>query len=554
PGGLPDYIASGNGRIEATEIDIATKSGGRLLEVMVREGELVEAGQVLARVDTQSLRASLLEAQAQVRQAQHAELAAQAMVSQRESEKAAASAVVAQRQTELMSAPNRYKRSHTMAQRGSIPTQQLEDDQAAMEGAEAALNAAKAQVASVDAAIAAARAQVVQAQSLIKAAEATVARLQVEIEDADLKAPRAGRVQYRVAEPGEVLGAGGRVLNMIDISDVYMTFYLPTAAAGRVALGTDVRLVLDAAPDVVIPAKISFVASTAQFTPKTVETENERLKLMFRVKASIDPQLLKKYAQQVKTGLPGMAYVRLDDSREWPPELQMKQVQRRESRHERRRCGGGPAGDPAGRRRSALREQAGIAGNFPGDPGPSYGGPDRAGWGRQVQPVVPDQWRPGNPAGADRGTRRGYGRCPSSSHHRPPYRLYAPGAGQEPVSHPVGGRKPGLLCPPVRPRPTGTGAAHGRAAGGDGPVALQGPSGGQALRRHEAEAGALLRPDPSPGPAGAGRAHHRRRSPVPRTVLGADRAGTQPSPGHECGDRHRLYGRSRRLRLAGRHG
>src|SRR5690606_1529225 len=89
----------------------------------------------------------------------------------------------------------------------------------------------------------------------------------------------------------------------------------------------DVRLVLDAAPDVVIPAKISFVASTAQFTPKTVETENERLKLMFRVKASIDPQLLKKYAQQVKTGLPGMAYVRLDDSREWPHELQMKQVQ-----------------------------------------------------------------------------------------------------------------------------------------------------------------------------------------------------------------------------------
>lgn len=327
PGGLPDYIASGNGRIEATEIDIATKSGGRLLEVMVREGEFVEAGQVLARVDTQSLRASLLEAQAQVQQAQHAELAAQAMVSQRESEKAAALAVVAQRQTELRSAQNRYKRSQTLAQRGSISTQQLEDDQAAMEGAEAALNAAKAQVASVDAAIAAARAQVVQAQSLIKAAEATVARLQVEIEDADLKAPRAGRVQYRVAEPGEVLGAGGRVLNMIDISDVYMTFYLPTAAAGRVALGTDVRLVLDAAPDVVIPAKISFVASTAQFTPKTVETENERLKLMFRVKASIDPQLLKKYAQQVKTGLPGMAYVRLDDSKEWPPELQMKQVQ-----------------------------------------------------------------------------------------------------------------------------------------------------------------------------------------------------------------------------------
>ncbi|WP_206668525.1 HlyD family secretion protein [Pseudomonas saliphila] len=327
PSGLPANIASGNGRIEATEIDIATKSGGRLLEVLVREGEFVDAGEMLAQVDTQSLQASLREAQAQVQQAEHAKSAAEAMVLQRESEKAAARAVVAQRQTELSSARNRYKRSQTLASRGSISVQQLEDYQAAVEGSAAALNAAKAQESSMDAAIAAARAQVVQAQSLIAAAEATVARLQVEIDDADLRAPRAGRVQYRVAEPGEVLGAGGRVLNMIDVSDVYMTFYLPTAAAGRVALGTEVRLVLDAAPDVVIPAKISFVASQAQFTPKTVETQSERLKLMFRVKASIDPELLRKYAQQVKTGLPGMAYVRLDESEEWPPMLQMRQVQ-----------------------------------------------------------------------------------------------------------------------------------------------------------------------------------------------------------------------------------
>lgn len=327
PGELPDYIASGNGRIEATEIDIATRSGGRLLEVMVREGEFVEPGQLLARVDTQSLQASLAEARAQVEQARHSEIAAEALVSQRESEKAASLSVVAQRQTELTSARNRLDRSRALAERGSISTQQLEDHQAAVDGASAALNAAKAQVSSMDAAIAAARAQVIQAQSLIRATEATVERLQVEIEDADLKAPRAGRVQYRVAEPGEVLAPGGRVLNMIDISDVFMTFYLPTTAVGRVALGTEVRLVLDAAPDVIVPARISFVASEAQFTPKTVETQSERLKLMFRVKASIDPGLLKKYARQVKTGLPGMAYVRLDDTRDWPAELQMPQVQ-----------------------------------------------------------------------------------------------------------------------------------------------------------------------------------------------------------------------------------
>jgi len=142
-----------------------------------------------------------------------------------------------------------------------------------------------------------------------------------------LKSPRAGRVQYRVAQPGEVLSAGGRVLNLVDLGDVHMTFFLPTVQAGRVALGAEVRLVLDAAPQYVIPAKATFVADVAQFTPKTVETEEERLKLMFRIKAQIPPELLTKYIQQVKTGLPGMAYVRLDPNVEWPARLQQGLLQ-----------------------------------------------------------------------------------------------------------------------------------------------------------------------------------------------------------------------------------
>ena len=83
---------------------------------------------------------------------------------------------------------------------------------------------------------------------------ATVERIQADIKDSALKSPREGRVQYRVAQPGEVVGAGGRVLSLVDLSDVYMTFFLPTAVVGRVALGTEVRLVLDAAPQYVIPA------------------------------------------------------------------------------------------------------------------------------------------------------------------------------------------------------------------------------------------------------------------------------------------------------------
>jgi HlyD family secretion protein len=131
-------------------------------------------------------------------------------------------------------------------------------------------------------------------------------------------------VQYRVAEPGEVLDAGGVVLNLVDLADVYMTFFLPTQDAGRVAIGTEIRLVLDAAPQYVIPARASFVADVAQFTPKTVETAEERQKLMFRIRAQIPPDLLREHIRQVKTGLPGMAYVRLDPQAEWPPELQAR--------------------------------------------------------------------------------------------------------------------------------------------------------------------------------------------------------------------------------------
>ena len=120
------------------------------------------------------------------------------------------------------------------------------------------------------------------------------------------------------------MAGGGKVLNLVDLSDVYMTFYLPEQAAGRVALGTPVRLVLDAAPDRPIPATISFVADVAQFTPKTVETESERQKLMFRVRARIDPALLRANIDQVKTGLPGVAYVQLDRTQSWPANLTVR--------------------------------------------------------------------------------------------------------------------------------------------------------------------------------------------------------------------------------------
>ncbi|WP_038212578.1 HlyD family secretion protein [Xenophilus azovorans] len=313
-----------NGRIEATEIDVATKLAGRVDNILVDEGAFVKAGQVLAAMQVQTLEAQLREARAQRLQAVNAVASAQAQTAMRRSDKAALTAQVRRAEADLDAARRRLARSETLAKAGATALQTLDDDRAHAFGAEAALAAARAQAASADAAITAAQAQVVSAQSQVEAVEATLERIQAEIDDSQLKAPRDGRVQFRVAQPGEVLAAGGRVLNLIDLSDVYMTFFLPTEAAGRLALGAEARIVLDAAPDYVIPARISFIASAAQFTPKTVETASERQKLMFRVRAQIDRELLRKHLEHVKTGLPGEAWVRLDPSREWPARLALR--------------------------------------------------------------------------------------------------------------------------------------------------------------------------------------------------------------------------------------
>jgi len=292
----PAGIASGNGRIEATEFDIATKWAGRIKEVLASEGDLVDAGQVMGRMDTATLEAQLRQAEAQVKQARDA--------------RASVAALVSQRQSELAFTEKDLDRALELTTKGFVSKQ------------EADLKSTKQETAT--AAVAAAKAQLIEAESAIQAAIAATDGLKTEIADGTLKALRLGRVQYRLAEPGEVLAAGGKVLTLLDLTDVYLTLFLPETVAGRVALGAEARIVLDAVPNLVIPAQVSFVAAKSQFTPKAVETRTEREKLMFRVKVQIDPDLLRQHLSQVKTGLPGVAYVRLDPNAPWPAALQVK--------------------------------------------------------------------------------------------------------------------------------------------------------------------------------------------------------------------------------------
>lgn len=317
-------FVSGNGRIEAIEIDIATRQPGRIADILVDEGDLVRAGQVVARMDLQSLQAERTEAAAREQQARDAVAGAQAQLAMRTSDEAAAAALVVQRESELDAARRRLARSTTLAAAGAAAAQELDDDRARVRSIEAAVEAARAQRKAARASVDAAQAQLVGARSAVAVAVATTARIDADLRDGVLKAPRPGRVEYRVAQPGEVLAAGGKVLNLIDLTDVYMTFFVPEAAAGRVALGAEVRLRLDAAPGFVVPARVSYVASAAQFTPKSVETASEREKLMFRVKAQVDRKVLERYASHVKAGVPGVAWIRLDPRRPWPPALALR--------------------------------------------------------------------------------------------------------------------------------------------------------------------------------------------------------------------------------------
>lgn len=318
---LPAGIATGNGRIEATEIDIAALAGGRIAEIRAEEGDFVKKGDVLVQMDIVQLKAQKRQAEAALHRAEIGIDTARSLVVQAEAQKAAAQAAVDQAQAVLDAAALRLARSEQLVTTNAISQQVLDDDRARERQARAGLASARASLAAADAGIGSARAQVVDAEAAVDSAKAAIDSVTKSIEDATLTSSRDGRVQYRVAQEGEIVAAGGRILNLVDLGDVYMTFFLPTAQAGQVQVGAEVRLVMDAAPDYVIPASVSYVADVAQFTPKTVETTDERAKLMFRVRAQVNPEILQKYIDYVKTGLPGQAYVRLGPDVEWPASL-----------------------------------------------------------------------------------------------------------------------------------------------------------------------------------------------------------------------------------------
>lgn len=282
PAGTPPGLAFGNGRLEATETAVSTKVQGKLVEVYFREGADLKVDEVAAQLDDVQLKADIKAAQAVAEQA-------------REDVKSAVS------QQELAGVT--LKRTQELIKKGFISAAQLDKDVSTMRTANASLAAAKSRVAEAD---------------------ARVASLQSNLDDLTLKSPVDGRILYRLAEPGEVLPAGGKVFSILDLNDVYMYIYLSSAESGNVQLGSDARIVLDALPDMPIPCKVVYVSPRNQFTPKEVETRDEREKFMFRVKLKVDPEWLAQNSTLAKPGMPGIGWVKTDPDAVWPANLQVK--------------------------------------------------------------------------------------------------------------------------------------------------------------------------------------------------------------------------------------
>ncbi len=293
---LPEGFAHGNGRIEAEQVEIAPTIAGRVASVMAAEGSLVAEGDVLVEMDTDELSASLDRAKAE------AALARQT--------KAEAEAEVVQRESEQRRARQEFDRATALLASENISEAVFEERETIFQVAQAVLGAARARVAT--------------AESQIAAADAGVRRIEAQIEDSALFAPMQGRVLYRLAEPGEVVGAGEPILTLLSLENVYMEVFLPAGEAGLLRIGAEARIVLDALPEYAIPAAVSFVSPEAQFTPKQVETLDEREQLVFRVRVRVPEDLITGRIEHVKTGLRGVAVIQIDSSSAWPEALEQR--------------------------------------------------------------------------------------------------------------------------------------------------------------------------------------------------------------------------------------
>lgn len=317
---VKDAPSGGSTTLEGTDAVVATKVGGRLVEVLVREGDRVEAGQVVARLDCDDQEAVLALASARVKQAEAQVTLAETGVT---GAKDAASAALAQVwvvsaragsvDVQRKMASRDRERATTLASEGAAPKGTLDHAETAEKSLEAESRAAQASIGAASlaakaqqATVGSAGAQVEVARTGLEVAKADMDRAKLAVAECELRAPRAAEVVDRLHEPGAVLGPGARVLTLVDLTRMKATFYLPNAELGRAATGAEAEVRVDAYPGHVYRGVVRHVASEAEFTPRNVQTREDRDRLVYAVEIELDnPERELRAGMPAEVVLPG---------------------------------------------------------------------------------------------------------------------------------------------------------------------------------------------------------------------------------------------------------
>jgi len=277
----PATIAA-SGHVEATQVRVSTKVPGRLESLSAGEGDTVRAGQELGRIDGTDLRLSLQRARAERDQAA-ADLRLRLAGPRREDvgEQEAQRAGVA---ADLANAQRDLERMQALLDKGSGTTKARDDAQARRDAAAARLKAAGEALARTKSGSRVEEKDASRAR--LAAAEAQIAQLDQQLKDAVITSPVPGVVTEKVAEKGELLQAGAPLCEITNLQDAWLTVYLPEADLGRIRIGQPAEVTTDGGQK--RTGKVSFVASQAEFTPKNVQTRDERVKLVYKVKIALE--------------------------------------------------------------------------------------------------------------------------------------------------------------------------------------------------------------------------------------------------------------------------
>jgi HlyD family secretion protein len=291
-----DGALDASGTVEATEADLGFQIPGRVVEVTPAEGDRVAAGDTLARLDAEELEAAVDAADAAVdaARARLAELRAGSRPQELEAARAAVDAAL-EAEAQARRDEARTRRLHAG---GAVSDQALEQAATRLETARSATVRAEQALAL---AREGARVETLAAQSAVVAqAEAAARQVRASLARTALVAPRAGLVTVRHREPGEILSPGQPVVTVMDPGDRWVRIYVREDRVGRVSLGQGATITVDAFPDRTFTGAVSFIGSEAEFTPRNVQTPDERTQLVYPVKVRITGD----EALALKPGLP----------------------------------------------------------------------------------------------------------------------------------------------------------------------------------------------------------------------------------------------------------